>query len=225
MSEAAQTQECFRRIGVWGDRSCELLVEHAHCRNCSSYAAIGRQLLDRSPNTEYLVEWRDRVARKGSGVVAEAARPMTVFRVADEWLALPTQVVREIVDPMPVRRVPHRRDISFRGLVNVRGVVLPCVDLGVLLGSRSSAQERGASADAMTWRRMMVIESAGAAWTFEAEEVEGIRRVRDGQLRRPPVTVELGTHRFTEWVFTDPHGDVGVLEEALLFHRLQRVSQ
>ena len=39
--------ECWREIGVSGDRTCPELVEHLHCRNCPTHAQIARKLLDR----------------------------------------------------------------------------------------------------------------------------------------------------------------------------------
>lgn len=35
------------RIGIHGDRSCPLLEEHIHCRNCAVYSAAATRLLDR----------------------------------------------------------------------------------------------------------------------------------------------------------------------------------
>ena len=40
--------ECWREIGVSGDRSCPELEKHLHCRNCPTHAQIARKLLDLS---------------------------------------------------------------------------------------------------------------------------------------------------------------------------------
>ncbi len=218
MSE--QASPCFDRIGIWGDRSCPLLVQHVHCRNCETYASIGRSLLEQPAPPGYLGEWRERVARKDSATAREELRSVTVFRLGSEWLALPTPAIREVADPLPVRRLPHRDDPRLRGLVNLRGEVLPCVDLARLLGSAVPAGK-----EQRAWERMLVIEREGAAWAFAVAEVEGIRRVTSGQLRRPPATVEEGTAGFTEFVFSGGRGDVGLLEEALVFHGLKDVCR
>lgn len=218
MSDTASP--CFDRIGTWGDRSCPLLVQHVHCRNCETYASIGRSLLEQPAPAGYLGEWRERVARKDSATAREELRSLTVFRLGSEWLALPTAAVREVADPMPIRRLPHRDDPRLRGLVNLRGEVLPCVDLARLLGSAPPAGKQDRA-----WERMLVIEREGAAWAFLVDEVEGIRRVTGGQLRRPPATVEEGAAGFTEFVFSGSRGDVGLLEEALVFHGLKEVCR
>ena len=39
--------DCWNRIGVFGDKSCPRLERHIHCRNCEVYGAAAIALLDR----------------------------------------------------------------------------------------------------------------------------------------------------------------------------------
>ncbi len=225
MPDAALTANealCFRVIGVWGDRSCRLLPEHVHCRNCPTYSDIGRGLLKRAAPQNYVEEWHERLAQSTLVEHTEQLQSVTIFRLGTEWLALPTANVREVSDPMPVRRLPHRRDPCFRGLTNIQGEILPCVDLKRLMGVKTAAVGKS-EASTTIWNRMIVLENEGDAWAFVVDELEGIRRVPEQGLRRPPVTVEIGQPGFTEWVFSGTHGDVGLLEVPLLLHRLRSV--
>ena len=36
--DVERIDDCWNRIGVHGDKSCPLLDEHVHCRNCAVYA-------------------------------------------------------------------------------------------------------------------------------------------------------------------------------------------
>ena len=57
-----------------------------------------------------------------------------LFRVASERFALPLEAVREVVLPQPpFARVPRTSD-AVRGVMNLRGRVLPVVDLAPLVG-------------------------------------------------------------------------------------------
>jgi purine-binding chemotaxis protein CheW len=57
-----------------------------------------------------------------------------VFRVAGERYALPLAAVREVVVPQPpFARVPRVSE-AVRGVMNLRGRVLPVVDLAPLVG-------------------------------------------------------------------------------------------
>lgn len=57
---------------------------------------------------------------------------MVTFLLADEVLAVETTVLREILEPMRVTRVPQAGAFAG-GLINVRGTVVPVVDLRVAL--------------------------------------------------------------------------------------------
>ena len=38
-TDALAIDDCWNRIGIYGDKSCPVLPEHIHCRNCSVYSA------------------------------------------------------------------------------------------------------------------------------------------------------------------------------------------
>lgn len=64
---------------------------------------------------------------------AEARRILLTFCLADETLALDVARVHEIIDPLPTTPVP-RADAFAPGLINVRGSVVPVLDLRRRLG-------------------------------------------------------------------------------------------
>ncbi|MEX6506172.1 chemotaxis protein CheW [Jiella sp. M17.18] len=55
------------------------------------------------------------------------------IRLQDEIFALEATSVREILDPVPITRVPNAADF-VGGLINVRGTVVPLADLRVVFG-------------------------------------------------------------------------------------------
>ena len=54
------------------------------------------------------------------------------FRLGTEKLALPAEYLREILEMVPITRVPQSGRFAT-GLINVRGVVVPLADLRVAL--------------------------------------------------------------------------------------------
>ena len=210
---------CRRVVGVWGDRSCPELVEHIHCRNCPVYARAGRSLLDREAAASYMEEWRTRIAAEETQE-ATGQRSVVIFRVRNEWLALPTRLLREIVEPVAAHKVPHRRDPRFGGLVNVRGELIPGIELAALLGASEVV-----TPNPRAWARILIIDRAGAVWAFPVDEVDGVQRVAESELRTPPVTVGAGSPSFTACVFSSPRGDVGLLDEELLMLAIRDVCR
>ncbi len=73
---------------------------------------------------------------------AAPAGPARVLRVqvAGQTLALDMQVVRELRGATPVQPMPGARD-AWLGLLELRGEVLPVLDLGRLLGEAPAAAD------------------------------------------------------------------------------------
>lgn len=214
------TAACRNTIGIWGDRSCPELAVHGHCRNCPVFARAGRALLEREAPAGYLEEWQERIARPQRVEDGGARRSLIIFRLGAEWYALPTARVREVLDPLQPHRVPHRNHPAFRGLVNVRSELLPCVDLQRLIGASEAP-----ATTARTRPRSLVLESDGAAWCFETAEIERIEHVAESALLVPPVSLELAKPAFTARVFAGARGDTGLLDDELLFHAMRELCR
>lgn len=212
---------CRRLIGVWGDKSCAELPAQVHCRNCPVYARAGKRLLDRE------ITWaaaRAQDAEKQTG--QEATRSVIVFRAGAEWLALPTTLAREVVAAPPAHRVPHRNDPRFAGLVNVRGELMPLVDVRAMLGVAEAADEQAQAANGREHpERVLILERDGAGWALRVDEIDDIRRIPASALRPPPVSVELSSPRFTQAMFELPRGQVGLIDDELFWYALGEVCR
>ncbi|AXQ92539.1 chemotaxis protein CheW [Cereibacter azotoformans] len=68
-------------------------------------------------------------------VELKPAALMTVvtMRLGRQMLAIPASALREILDPLPVTRVPTA-DRSVSGVINVRGAVVPLAELRFAFG-------------------------------------------------------------------------------------------
>src|SRR5687768_8969632 len=129
--------DCWNSIGVRGDRSCPELKQHGHCRNCPVYSAGAAALLDGDAPDGCLAEWTSHFAKPGVAADTDT-RSIVIFRIGAEWLALPTSVVVEVADVLPVHSLPHRQNGAVLGLANVRGQLLICVSLGQVVGVEPS---------------------------------------------------------------------------------------
>src|SRR5262245_44183938 len=129
----SQVATCWSQIGVYGDSSCSELPKFVHCRNCPVYSSAAVQLLNRALSPEYRREQTDHFAeRKKEAKLGKISA--LLFRVANEWLGLPTQAFQEVAERRLVHSLPHRRQTIVLGLVNIRGELLICASLGRLLG-------------------------------------------------------------------------------------------
>ena len=63
------------------------------------------------------------------------------FRLEGELFAVEVAQVREVLDLVPITKVPRAPDY-MRGMINVRGSVVPVVDLHVKFGMNSAVNSR-----------------------------------------------------------------------------------
>lgn len=60
-------------------------------------------------------------------------KDLVAFEMGGELLAVPTLILREVIEPPKITRVPMA-GVYSAGLINVRGVVIPVTDLRPLFG-------------------------------------------------------------------------------------------
>jgi chemotaxis-related protein WspD len=170
--------DCYRTIGVRGDRSCPKLAEVVHCHSCEVLTSAAQRLLHRSPPEAYVAELTALLAKPLPASRA-ADRSLVLFSIGDERLALPTRDVAEVaVAPQAPRRVPHRSSAAFAGLLNLHGQLELCFWLEPLLGA-PRATERA------RWYAL-VIAFAGQRWVVLADHVEGVHRTHAQALLPAP---------------------------------------
>lgn len=220
----APMEECWRKIGVAGDRSCPELETFIHCRNCPVLAAAARTFFDRVAPAGYLDSWQAILDEPESTADSDATSVL-VFRLGKEWLALPTHVLVEVTPLRPLHRVPHRAGTLLGGIVNIRGQLQLCMSLHALLGldAAPEAPPDPASGDLAT-ARLLVVERSTAAgverWTLRVDEVAGVHRVLRAALRDVPSTVSQAGSRHALALFNLQDRAVSLLDEQRIFDGL-----
>jgi purine-binding chemotaxis protein CheW len=105
---------------------------------------------------------------------------VTVF-VDGEEVGLPMDCVREVVEARPVTRVPSMPG-TIRGVANLRGRVVPVVDLAAVLRLTSHAPER--------WSCLAVVEVAcdgeKLLLALHADAIGRVLELTDEQILPPP---------------------------------------
>jgi chemotaxis-related protein WspD len=210
----APDQNCWARIGVWGDRSCVELERVSHCRNCQVYAAGGRKLLDRPVFEDYAESWAVLLEQeRGTDDAASASH--LVFRIGQVWFAFAATSLKEITQPRIIRRVPHRALENLLGLVNVRGELHPCVSLHLLFGEQIPVPLPRSA-------RFFVARSSSGDWVFPVDQVEGIHEVGDQQIEPLPATLKSVGAVYTRGLFRQANRSIAIIDDSLLFPALER---
>lgn len=138
-----------------------------------------RQLNDRPFDLLLALEERLRTARLDYAAGQAQYWVGLGFRLGSRWLVAPREDVREVILPAATTRVPNARPWLL-GVSNVRGSLLPVIDLAVLTGNPHSADGRAA--------RVLVFNSERVPAGFLVDEVAGYRQFEPADQRHERLT-------------------------------------
>lgn len=177
-------------------------------------------LLHRTAPEGYLQEWQQTLAEMKDEELEETLSVL-IFRLLDEWLALPSTVFAEVIDQRPIHHIPHRSNKILLGLTNVRGTLNLCFSLAQMLDIDDGHQPRGALSR-RAYERFVVLKQEQDHWVFPAEEVFGMHALAVDDLEEAPVTVAISRQPFTKSVFRFRGLTIGLLDEELIFYKLTK---
>jgi chemotaxis-related protein WspD len=227
MASDLKLDACWNRIGVRGDGSCPKLEHTIHCRNCPVFSAAARTVLDAPAPVDFLDLATEHFGRPEAAAAAHAAaseaHSVIVFRVCAEWFAIRTEVCLEVVESRPIHPLPHRRDGAVLGIANVRGGLLVCISLAVILGvvatpeAASGQTRRGA-----VTQRLLVARGAAGPIVFPVDEIHGMERFAARDFTSIPATLVHAPVTYTQGLLAFGERSVGLLDEKLLFYTVER---
>lgn len=212
--------DCWNAIGVRGDRSCPELKIHDHCQNCPVYAIAGRSLLDRMQPIDYIQDSTSILERSKKPSV-QKQNSVVIFRLGHEKLALNTQAFHQIYEAPPIRKIPHMRSPVMLGLVNISGELQLCVSLAHLLELDQKMNQPFQSGKSVYARIAMIVDHE-ERWVFPSDEIYGVYRFANSQIKSPPSTVSNSSKPYTKGLFEYEGAHVGLLDEEKLFDALKR---
>ncbi|SDW05335.1 chemotaxis-related protein WspD [Pseudomonas syringae] len=213
--QAQDIDDCWNRIGIHGDRSCPLLADHIHCRNCAVYSAAATRLLDR-----YALAQEHHEQFQGSVLQRDIkTRSILVFRLGDEWLGLVSRCLSEVALHQTIHSLPHQRSRAMLGVANVRGALVACISLVELLGLDSHAAP---SPSARVVPRMLIVAAEGGPVVVPVDEVDGIHAIDERELEAASASGTHANARFTRGVLQWQGRSLRWLDEDQLLSAVHR---
>lgn len=203
---------CWYERGVWSTVSdkCEKLAEYIHCRNCPVFSSKGKRVLDRAAPAGYLKEWRKGLA-VSKPILKKDARSILVFRVADEWFAIPSRCLHEITEKRTIHKIPGNNKSGIVGVVNVGGEIRVCYSLETVLGvsSHVNKDKKSSSRDIA---RFIVAFIGGHYYVFGAQHISGMALYHDDELYPVPSTLAYDGANLLLGVINHAANNVAVLD-------------
>jgi chemotaxis-related protein WspD len=239
-AESNRRQLCWKQIGVWGSSTCDKLTQVAHCHDCAVYTAAGAQLLQRAMPMAYRSQQTADIALVAKPYDSSQMFSVLIFRLAQEWLALPAGLCQQILAPISFHTLPHRSNDTLLGIVNVRGQLLLKVSLLNILGLNQASSKlekshlpeghlpEGSSLEStQVYPRMVVVTKAAETgevdtWVFDVDELHGIHSIAFGQLEAAAAGVSCAVESCTRYVFSWHGQPVNFLNDVRLFEALRQ---
>jgi chemotaxis-related protein WspD len=190
-------------------------ISHANHQNSAFH------LFERAPDQGYIAEWTQALMQPPPDECDKRLFSVLVFRLNQEWLALPTICFKEITSRKPMHRIPHRTSKFLLGIVNLNGELKLYVALDQLLEiepftaplpKRAPYQED----------RMVAIAQNGDLWVFPVDEIDGIYNINLCLMENVPVNISKSTAGYLKGIVKIGNKSVGLLDEELLFANLKR---
>lgn len=176
ISSDTQEQECWRRIGIWGNESnrCEKLKFVKHCRHCDVFEQAARvatmerqgQISDLSLSTDKLIEKERHAGNKS----------LMPFRIGGQCIAVPSKSVLTISDQVAIHSIPYNKNPLIKGLVAINHEVYTFIDLGKLLEIEINPLNLRQEKLHSLFIRTIVVDFAGRIVVFYVDEVYQIHR-------------------------------------------------
>ncbi|NWL21606.1 chemotaxis protein CheW [Pseudomonas umsongensis] len=212
--DAQSIDDCWNRIGIHGDKSCPLLSEHIHCRNCAVYSAAATRLLDR-----YALQQEERASASIAVESEVKTRSLLMFRLGEEWLALATRSLVEVAPLQTIHSLPHQRSRALLGVANVRGALVACLSLVELLGLDSTSS---VTSGARVVPRMLIIAAHGGPVVVPVDEVDGIHAIDERILEAASRSGAQASAKYTRGVMQFKGRSLRWLDEDQLMSAVTR---
>jgi len=219
MSEQQQitVDDCWNRIGVWAgreQRSCEELAAHSHCRNCPTYKAAGRMLLQRPVELMDPGELTVSVTKKTTDV------SYVCFRVGQEWFSLITSKILSTINPLPVRKIPHVTASSVEGICYNDGDSLLVIDMVSLMPGINA--DEGEAEGKKSFERFLLMSSPMGTLALRVSEVWGTQRCAMSEFKVLSIADTDKTSMLIKYRLPWQGGEISDIETEILYQMLKQ---
>jgi chemotaxis-related protein WspD len=213
-----EVDDCWKRIGVWGNKECPELAHCLHCRNCKTYSTTSRYLLDRKPPAGYVQTWTKVLAEPEKETLPGQVS-VFIFRIGPEWFAMTATLFVEVLETRDIHSIPHRSNPILLGLINVRGEMQLCVSVGKLLGVDKDFTSKETN-NSRVKTHMLSVSMEDECMVFYVSEACGIHTYHPSELQPLPATLPKEASACSKGLLHWKTHHVAILDETILFKKL-----
>jgi chemotaxis-related protein WspD len=181
----------------------------------------GKRVLDRVAPVGYLKEWRKTLAAKKINNKVDN-KSVLVFRVNDEWFALPSGCLHEITEKRTIHRIPRNNNSDICGVVNIGGEVRVCYSFESILGVNNPSTEIQEN-NVISTSRFIVVVLEGHYYVFCVEQIFGLSWYDKSEIYPVPTTLVHEGAKMLSGVINHDKNKVAVLDVEKFQHNLEAI--
>ena len=117
----------------------------------------------------------------------ESSHEFLCFRVSDEFYGIDIMAIKEIIKPRAVTEVP-RAPGFVTGILSLRGVIIPILDMSIRLGLAHSGQSGKA--------RVIVVKNKNSFSGLLVDEVIQVVRIKSASFEEAPAVMDGMSREF-----------------------------
>ena len=139
------------------------------------------------------------------------------FHLGDEHYALDIQIAREIVEMMPITKVPKAPEY-IAGIINLRGEITTIINLNGLLGIPEKKTESA--------RKIIVMmpEAAGNRnMGVIVDDVHSVIQVSDSEVEKMGDDFSSGIHSFVKGIIKPIDAQTGKIDRLIIWVDIEKV--
>lgn len=147
-------------------------------------------------------------------------RSLLVFRIANEWLALPNYCIKEITPPSFIHKLPHTTTNILLGISNVHGDLLITISMQAFLNIHNASTQSNNTQSVCKFARNIVLEINKNILVFSVDEIYGLTQIELSLLEPPAITITKSIQNYCTGIFSLNNTVVGLLDESRIITTL-----
>ncbi len=181
----------------------------------------GSNLLNRPQPEGYGLEWLETLKTKPTEDFP-SGQLLLVFRIANEWLALPSCAIKEITHSARIHKLPHTNSPVLLGISNIHGELLITVSMQAFLELPNVPSKPNNVEDVCHFSRYIVLEKNKDTIVFLVNEILGLTLIEPGALEPPPLSTSKAGRNYFVGVFSLNDTLIGLLDESLIMETINQ---
>jgi len=214
-SNYTNVDNCWEKIGIFGDNTCGTLQNVEHCYYCEVFKQAGRKIFNKETPQEFIKEWTE-IYSKAKNKEDTEKIALVIFRISEEWFAIEAKLFIEALTNRIIHPIPERTNKYFYGILNFNGELLLCIAINNILGIEFLDKD-------YNFGRYLLINLDDSRYCFPVDEFLPVKSISIKELKEVPFNTKKYTNSVTTHIFSINNTKVSFINADKLKCEIEKV--